>query len=529
MINKLTGYLVVCLLFGGCAQKKVPMGGPKDIIPPKIIISEPANEALNVTPNRIYLEFDEYIKSNGLTDKLIISPSLKYPPEIKIGGKIVEVLIKDTLLQNTTYSINFGDGIVDNNEGNKLDSNLFVFSTGDYIDSLQLTGTIKRAFDLVPLEGVKVMLYSSDADSLPYKSKPDYFAMTDKSGRYELNYLKPGSYTAFALKEENNNYLYDDAEEQIGFRSENIELTGADTLNLLLFEEKSDNQYLKKIKDRAKGKLVLIYNIPVTNPEFELINQEVPNWFVPEYGVNGDTITIWMANVAEYSEYQIRVSDGDFIDTINYEFDTDLQYPQLKLSGLLHNGNQQHVYRELVIKSNTPIKQVDVRGFYFIRKSTDTVLVADDLIKFSDNTIIISEKFEEGVSMQLLVLPMAITDYFGNQSDTFKLDFEITHYHQYANAELSLTGVAAKHILQLLNGKGSVINENIVNDETKLLIYRNLSPGTYKMKLITDANQDGIWNTGNYTEQIQPEKVIYYSGELKIRAGWDVELKWEVK
>ena len=184
---------------------------------PRILSAKPDNESTNMLDNKIILEFDEYVALKNANQELIVSPPLKYPVEFKMKNKKLQISWRDTLLENTTYLFQFGKGIADVNENNVLDSNIFVFSTGPYLDSFEVSGKVIDAFDLKPLEEVWVMLYDADIDSLPLTELPRYFSKTDASGNFYLKYLRPGNYKIFALSGKNGGYLYDAPGEGIAF------------------------------------------------------------------------------------------------------------------------------------------------------------------------------------------------------------------------------------------------------------------------------------------------------------------------
>ena len=206
-------------------------GGPKDEAPPVLIKAEPENLTTNFKAKKIRLTFDEYIKLQDVQDQFIVSPPLKYRPEITPQGgvqKYVEIKIKDTLLPNTTYTLNFGQSVQDNNEGNPLSFLSYVFSTGDYIDSLEVLGVVKDAFNKGADDFVSVMLYEIDTaytDSTIYKKPPNYITNTlDSTVIFNLKNLKEGKYAMFALKEEPRNNVFDQNSDKIAFLRDTITL-----------------------------------------------------------------------------------------------------------------------------------------------------------------------------------------------------------------------------------------------------------------------------------------------------------------
>ena len=209
--------LTYVLLLNSCAIQVPPGGGLKDVVPPKLLSTEPQNYSTNFRGKDIRFDFDEYIYTPDLSEQLIVSPLLKYSPETKIKKKSLLIHLQDTLLENTTYTMNFGKGISDNNEGNKLENFQFVFSTGPVIDSLSISGNVSNAFNKKAEAGILVMLYRKSEDSLPFLERPIYFARTSDSGEFVVRNISSGFYKIISLKETDGNYLYTAGEESIGY------------------------------------------------------------------------------------------------------------------------------------------------------------------------------------------------------------------------------------------------------------------------------------------------------------------------
>ena len=198
-------------MISSCAKRGRPTGGVKDSIPPVMVIAQPENESINFKSDKIKLLFNEYIKLKDVNSQLIISPPLKYPLDITPLGtasKQVLIKIKDTLTENTTYTFNFGNSVLDNNESNILESLKYVFSTGDYIDSLKLNGSINDSFLQKADKGISILLYEIDTtytDSTIYNKRPNYVSNTLDSTVFEFTNIKAGKYALFALKDVNRN------------------------------------------------------------------------------------------------------------------------------------------------------------------------------------------------------------------------------------------------------------------------------------------------------------------------------------
>ena len=219
-MNYFAAASISLLFLFSCANPgaKSLTGGPKDETPPVVVKSVPENYSTNFIATEVEITFDEYLKSlQGLNQKLIISPVMDEIPEIKIRGKSIVIKFKTELLPDRTYALNFGDAVADLNEGNVFENFMYVFSTGDQLDSLEMSGIVRSAIDNKPLEGTAVMLYQDDQDSLPLTDLPIYLSITNKEGLFSLRNLAGGSYKVFALKDGNSNFLFDQLKEEIGF------------------------------------------------------------------------------------------------------------------------------------------------------------------------------------------------------------------------------------------------------------------------------------------------------------------------
>ena len=223
-------FSILILTFSNCAKTGRPEGGPKDEEAPLFVTSKPPYESIDFDKKEIKLYFNEYIKLKDLNKQLIVSPPLKNPLLVTPQGtasKFLNIKILDTLSENTTYIINFGNAIEDNNESNKLESFKYVFSTGKYIDSLTSNGSIKDAYLENPPKNTNVLLYridSSFTDSIVFKRKPNYVTSTLDTSEFNLTNLKEGKYLMIALKESTNDYIFNPKVDKIGFYKDTITL-----------------------------------------------------------------------------------------------------------------------------------------------------------------------------------------------------------------------------------------------------------------------------------------------------------------
>lgn len=515
-----------------CAQIVPLTGGDKDLDAPKEFESSPANGAVGFTSESITIEFDEYIKLTNVSSQLIVSPLMETPPEILVKGKKLVIKLKSELSTNTTYSLNFGNAISDITENNIFPNYKYVFSTGDYIDSLSYSGTVINAFDQAVQENIYVLLYDQFEDSVPLKELPRYVALTNKKGDFSITNIANGKYKLFAINDINSNYLFDLPNEEIGFKNEIITLDSSKTENFIsLFKEESELQFIVKSEHKSYGKIDFTLNLPTKDlnitPLNKTFNEELENWSIMEANNSGDSITLWLYPEALDKEIELLIKDGnEIIDTVNFEV---IDQSKLKDSTLSVSSN---------VSSSFDLNQ----NIIFNIKRPFTKYSSDSIKLYEDSTIVSSTfftdiglrefelayAFKENTNYQLFIPPNSFEDMYGLKNDTVKLDFKTKKESEYGVINLNINpNFSGDYIVQLSKNKKIITESYFTGEQTKQ--YKYLSPGVYSLKLIIDSNGNKKWNTGNYLEGLQPEKAIIYNKEIKIRANWDNDIKWTIK
>lgn len=329
--------LLLTLLLS-CARLGSPDGGPYDETPPVMVHSTPAIGALGNREKRIVLEFDEYIKLEKASEKVVISPPQIEVPEIKTSGKRVIVELIDTLKPNTTYSIDFGDAIVDNNEGNPMGQFAFTFSTGEAIDSMELAGTILDASNLEPIKGMQVGIYADTAADTAFTTRPfDRVSRTDSRGRFVIKGIAPGTYRIFGLMDSDQNYYFNQKSEMIAFMDSVVvpysepavrqDTFWIDTLTidtiievpythylpddlvLLAFKEEMDTRYLIKTERLTPNKFSFYFSAKADSvPTIRGLNFDEHDAFIMENSLHNDTIHYWVKDSALYNRDTLEMA-----------------------------------------------------------------------------------------------------------------------------------------------------------------------------------------------------------------------------
>ncbi|MCW3085741.1 MAG: hypothetical protein JWP12_3107 [Bacteroidetes bacterium] len=313
-------WLVLLLFVASCAQIVAPGGGPKDTRAPKILKYTPDSAQLNFNSKKVELDFDEYVQLKDLNNQLIISPPMEKTPDIKIKNKSLTIDLSDSKLKpNTTYSISFGNALQDLNEGNPIENFKYIFSTGDYIDSLNVKGKVRTAFDHKTDKGILVMLYSDTNDSVVYKTQPDFFAKTTSDGTFQIGNVRPGKYRIFALKDDNTNYKYD-VGESLGFVAGTIDASENKSILIDMFQEPNTKFYVKKYVHSEYGKVMVIFSqhsdsVQVKNLAPDFTNDQA----LPVFSKNADTLIYWLKDYNKDS-LKLQISNGHtVIDTLEFK------------------------------------------------------------------------------------------------------------------------------------------------------------------------------------------------------------------
>lgn len=542
MINftRYTICLFILLFAAGCAIRVAPTGGEKDTAPPKVLAAAPDTFATNFNSKTIEFEFDEYIQVNDLGGKLVVSPPLESTPEYKIKGKRLVLTLQEPLRPNTTYNFNFGAAIADVNEGTTMSNFNYVVSTGSFIDSLSIAGNVINAFTLGAEKDATVMLYTETGDSLPYKSKPAYFAKTDDSGGFKLSYIAPGKYKIFVLKETNNNYLYDSEDEQIAFIDTLIQSDKKPLLSFRLFQAPKKKQKLVKNTYSAPGKLVLQFNKPVQNFKLkDLKDSANVNFYVTEYNTKRDSLIVWFTKKSSDTLRLAVFDNGIAYDTLKIDarkktkgaarsgaapVDTMLRitFPTL-ISG---KGDRSGRFK---IAFSHPVTTVDWDKVK-LYSGLQTITYKHEYSDSANRVVSVIYPFSDDTEYKLVADKGAFTDVFGFKNDSLKTTFTITPERDYGTMALNLTlpdSLGRTYILQLLNSKNEVLKEQVITRSQKI-DYGTLPAGTYGFRLVLDENKNARWDTGNYNEHIQPEVVLYSSEKPNIRAAWDLTVEWNL-
>ncbi len=520
-------FLILSLV--SCAKRGTITGGDKDITAPKIILSSPANFSTNFDKKSIKIYFNEYVKIKDLQKQLVVSPPLNTPLTILpqgIPSKVITIKISDTLKPNTTYSLNFGQSIVDYNEGNPYPQLKYVFSTGAKIDSLSIQGTIKDSYEKKTPNFVNVMLYdveSDDNDSLIFKQNPRYITNTlDSTSTFKIENIKAGKYKLIALKEKSTNYKFDPNKDQIAFYNKIINIPDSTIYNLELFKEEPKFKTQKPIQSSG-NRLFLPYtgNAKNARVQAKIAGNDLP--IIVTKLQNKDSLQIWFAPIKNDS-ISIEVQDNLYkknysVFLRNQKKDT-LKITAVKNGVLDFNDN-------FSIIASVPLVKFDSSKMLLMQKDSAKVAFTTNYDIFKQQLEILFEKQPEQ-KYSLKILPNALEDYLGQKNDTLNFSFSTKNYSDYGNLKINLQNAKSFPIIVELTDKEGKIIATKYTESNPTLEYALLEPKKYTLRIIYDSNKNKVRDSGDYLNKIQPEEVIYYPSEIDVRANWDVDQAFDI-
>lgn len=516
--------ILTLVLFTNCAKRGTISGGPQDSLPPVILSSSPDNFSTHFKEKIIQINFDEYVKLNKVNQQLIISPPMDTQPEITPMGypsKFIKIKIFDTLKPNTTYSFNFGESIQDNNEGNPYTNYKYVFSTGDYIDSLKLATTFEDAYNRKSKGLVNVLLYEKEGftDSTIYKKKPLYVANAkDSVTQADLENLKSGSYYLIALQEKNSNYKFDPKSDKIGFHPTPISLPTDSVYHLKLFSEvKQTTAYRPSMV--SQNKWLAAYEGDTKNLEVAVKgnNRTIASRFNKVPGK--DSLYIYTP-LEKYDSLQFQFKSGIYekTHTVTQRTVKPIDTLQIKFT---KTGTIQ--FRDTIsFTTNTPFKNISKDLMQVIGKDSLQIPFSVKTDSLNNAIQILFDKVEDE-KYTVFLKPNSVTDFYDNALKTEIIQrFQTGKLTDYGNIAFTLSGTVNYPIIFELLTKDEKLYDYLYITEESSIEFRAIEPDKYFVRIIEDANGNKKWDTGNYLEKRQPEKVINFQKEFDIRANWEL-------
>ena len=533
--------LLTAFLAQRCANAVAPTGGPKDNTPPVVVEAVPENNSANFIGKKIEITFDEYITLENANQNVLISPPLSEKPDIKLHNKTVVVKFKESLVPNTTYTINFGSAIKDLHEGNLFKDFVYSFATGDHIDTLSVKGNILSAADKKPVENAYVGLYAADLDNvydLPMSDKPNYITKTDKEGRFSLNGLADKNYLIFALKDVNSNLYFDQPNEEVAFLDSLVHPNDSISHNLYMFTEVDSTQVLLEKKLIEEGLLRFVFRHPAKDAVV-MTPEMLPDTFnlVTMHSAEYDTIWWYFTpNVMDSLWVQVKY-DTVINDSSRYS---------LKFKETGGNRRRKTEPKKLTVSNNLLNRVGLIPGQDLVLKFSEPIInyqMSDSAVFKCDSTVyygrLAFEPADEYGMKYRLTTPFSADSSYsfeipdsvfwgirGRTNDVIRADFHVLKDDEYGNIYITVAPPKGMKqvVVQLTDESGKVLKEEAITHKQEVM-FDYLMPAKYKLRAILDADGNGKWSTGNYHHHTLPETILDYKDPLELKAGWDIDLE----
>ncbi len=568
--------LLLIVLFYGCANRgQGPQGGPKDEVPPRVVSSSPADKSINYTRNKIEINFDENITLKDIANNVIVSPPQRVNPDIRAYGRKLMLEFADTLKPDVTYSVNFGNAIVDNNESNALKNYVFSFATGSQIDTMQLSGTLINAEDLNPLNGIIVGIHSDLNDSAFVKKSFDRITRTGDNGKFTVYNVKTSRFRVYALGDLNRDnmcqlgegaalnekvfetsmedYMRQDTVWKDSLTVDTIRQVKAvrflpNDVALRYFKDVKKKQYLLKSERPAQHKVSLLFNTANEKlPEIKALNCEWENKYLLQRNATLDTLTYWLTDstLIKRDTISLQLSYLKSDSAMNLVSKTDTIHFVIKKSARVQDNSKKPKKKEfLSINTNvsskfdsynpvslsftSPVVGLDAAAIH-LNQVVDTVLVPRSFrVEKVDSVGLnyrLHYKWEPESAYVLTIDSATIHDIYGLHNDAQKLEMKVRSLEDYSSLLLTMTRFDSAAVFQVLDKNDKVIRSVPVQANPTRVEF--LEPGDYYVRMFLDINRNKKWDTGDVAKNLQPEEVFYYSKKLTLIKNWEFEESWD--
>lgn len=540
-------------LLVSCAKKGNITGGPKDELPPILVKATPEQGSINITPKEISWKFNEYIVANSPKKNFIFTPSIIPSPIITPNGSATKNLRikfkKGSIEPNTTYTISSTEAIKDYNEGNPL-SLQYTFSTGNHIDSLSLSGHVIYTETKKIPKNISIGLFELNEkyhDTLIYHQIPKYISSTTpNSNEFTFNYLKEGKYRIIALDERNIDYKYQpDTDKAIGFLNDTIHIVKDSILEnpirlfkarkkFILYQVKQKN--LKKLITSYSGRFPKEFQQAYINylnsnkaqiqeklyTKIDSIESKIYHW------INED-----IDSIPNSTPISIIYKQQNNNDTLNFRWKNHLEKKSKRKKETLEDMKAQDLFQlsrikntadyfdPLEINSDNPLKYINHKKVIVV-KDNDTI--NDFKLKISKDLLSITTvgDLAQDSKYQITFEEGSVIDIYGNENKMVKQQFSTTKTENYGSLEIKFNPCKFHRIIKLNYKKDDTETLFHLRPDQNKITIKPIKAGTYTVQSIEDKNHNGIWDTGDYDTQQQPEPITYFEKEIVIQANWEV-------
>lgn len=520
-------FITLTWLFAACASIQSPTGGPKDTEAPMVLKESPKNLSTKFKSEKIELEFNEFIKLNNAFTEISISPALENPLEVQAKKEKLEINIGEALSPNTTYTINFGKGVGDVNENNLLKNYNYVFSTGETLDSLSISGKVVDAVTNEVMKEATVFLFPIEQDTLLGKKKPSIYTLSDTAGNFKLNNLRSQAYRIYAIKETSSDRIYNEAIDEIGFLDSAVQLNkNISGIKLRVFKEEPGKVKVIEKKIEGDGTILLSLNKGIKGLALKEMNSDYLKDSKTEINLRGDTAKIWLASL-DFDSLRVSINDQEKeverVSIYRNKRETFNRTPVIRdnsINGRLKPGRDFETVLSMPVttsdwsKVSLRVDSVELTGWSFLK-------VVDSERKYRLNYA-----FRPGKKYNINFKEGAFTGISGAKSKAYSKVFTVEELENFGNLTVRVSpGDSSKqYVLQLLSESKTVIREDVISAE-KTISYNTYPVGKYTLRFVMDENRNGRWDTGSVSNKRQPEKTWNYEKVITLRANWDLEEK----
>lgn len=515
------------VFLAGCANKVAPTGGIKDVAPPKMLSAVPPSGTVGFSSGQIQLHFDEYVQLKEASRQITISPPVPGNPQYSVKKKSVVIEFDSLPDPNTTFNIDFGSAIADINEGNVLQDFQYVFSTGNTLDSLEVSGTIREALTLKPVPGAHALLFNESVpDTMLLHARPSYMARSNESGEFIIKNIAPGAYRLLALAEKNPDLKLNSADEKAGFHPAMVTAGDTAKFDLRLYKPVAKQQGISACQISSSGTLTMTFLRSADTARVEWLSAS-PDSVTWLWSSNRDSLLGFLHPIPADSVRLVVSGLVPHDDTLTCRRQLPGRFakqPSASPTYTVYPPDGGLLIHETVpaLIFTTPVQIIDNSRIGIMNNDSLQVQfglrVVDTKIEFSLQTD------DKGYSVMLL--PGAIRDFYGRENDTIRWAF--TRVEERSTGSISIrskTIIPERGILQLVDDKDVVIRQRTFSGEFNTSFMR-LKPGNYRFRMISDQNGNGKWDPGDHLKQALPEEVVYYRDTIMVRANWEVEVEW---
>ncbi len=527
---------VLSLFMLSCARVGSPVGGAKDSLAPKFLSASIDSTRVNVptATKELRLYFDEYVNLKDVSKNLIISPPIKKIKKIlpsNLANKYILIEWDDDLEPNTTYNFNFGNSIVDLNEGNILPYFNYAFSTGSKLDDLYISGDVidglSAAKDKKDSKKNYVVGLYKDSDSLNYKEKPYYISKADKDGYFELNYLSPGVYRVIAFDDENQNSVFEAGKEGVSFNKEKINLEKSISgMKLKVYPSKKPVKYLEY--KEVRGGILLLFEGKPQDVEVKSLSDKLKEYKIT-HQPKSDSVNIWF----DAAKQNVGIEQSEKLE-FSYKADAkqdtiSVFYKKSAKSDFTISNAGTNLLppkKDFVITSSLPLENIQTEKWVMKKDSTAVNFTA----KISESNpfeIKVSGNFEPKQKYQLMVPKSTVSSFYETLPKSYQFNFDIDLAENYGSFTLNIQNKPVhKFWVQFLDEQDKIQYSQYTTDST--VKFTEMKPGKYLLRILVDNNENAFWDEADFAAQTYAEDSYLFQKTIEIRPLWENVETWDL-